>query len=212
MFNKLDILPLSLYEFELPENIYRQLKKDCLSVDWDAVKTRGNAPEQGKTFIENSWHNKKKYHYITTFVNECLQEVLTDLEFDVFRKLCVSLMWPNKSIEGQWHHTHNHGWSFLSGIIYVSGTTGRTWFSRCSEYMGISNFQLKLNKEIANDHDLIYKKEPKPGTLIIFPSTLCHSVDEVRNNEERITIGFNSFPTGEIGSIKNLAGLKIELK
>jgi len=196
MFSKHDILPLPLYEFKLPINIFKKLTTDCNEVAWEHVINRGNAIYHGKSVINESWHNNKKYKYLVNYVNKCLEEVKKDLQLDALKNLEVCLMWPNRSLTGEWHHGHQHPWSFLSGIIYVSGTTGRTWFSRCSEYKEIINFELYKDREKHIDHDLIYKKEPKPGTLIIFPSTLTHSVDEVKDSEPRITVSFNSFPAG----------------
>lgn len=214
MHNKLNILPLSLYEFEIPEDIFEQLSKDCTDINWGTVENRDGDPQQGKTYAEESWHNKQEYKYIVDFCNKCLEEVREDLGFDAFESLRCSSMWPNRSVQGQGHHKHMHEWSFLSGIIYVKNTSGRTSFSRPSEYMNIisTNFPLKSNYEVGDQHDIVHRKTPKPGTLIIFPSNLYHSADEVANFEERITIGFNSFPAGLIGTRKKLASLEIKIK
>lgn len=196
MFTKHDILPVSLYEFELPTNIFKKLVNDCDEVPWDSVINRGNIIFYGKSVLNNSWHNNKKYKYLVNYVDKCLNEVKDDLQLDALKNLKVCLMWPNRSVAGEWHHAHQHPWSFLSGIIYVKGTTGKTWFSRRSEYKNIVNFELNKNNIKDVEDDLIYKKTPKPGTLIIFPSVLTHSVDEVVGDEPRITVSFNSFPLG----------------
>lgn len=192
MFTKEEILPLTIYEFQLPQEILERLLSNCNAIDWDSEGHRENVISYGKSFLGQSLHKEKDYDYLTHYVNECLEEVRIDLMLDGIGGIKVCLMWANKSTEGEWHHSHIHPWSLLSGIIYVSGKTGKTWFSRPSEYLKISNFT--SNKTV--NHDLIYQKEPTPGTLLIFPSTLLHSVDNVMDNVPRITVSFNSFPTG----------------
>lgn len=212
MFTKLDILPLSLYEFKLPKKVLDKLVKDCDEHDWDNVDNRDSKPYMGKSITSLSWHKTRKHKYLREYVESCLEEVRKDLNFNNITKLSVSQMWPNKSVKGQWHHGHSHNWSILTGIIYVKGTTGRTWFSRESEYRRVINFETTRLKEGESGHDLIYKKDPVPGTLIIFPSTLFHSVDAVTNDEPRMTISFNSFPVGITGDMDSLAGVNLEIK
>ena len=212
MFNKIDILPLSLYEFKLPEELYTRLVKDCEAVDWDNVENRDNVQYFGKT-SDDDMHNEPRYGYLKSYCEECLEEVRNDLGFNLIPRLAVSQMWPNRSVKDQWHHGHQHGWSFFTGLIYVTGKTGRTWFSRRSEWMRISNFDLRREPDGVNEsgHDVIYQKDPVPGTLIIFPSTLFHSVDAVTDDEARITVSFNSFPTGDVGELSNYSGVKLNV-
>jgi hypothetical protein len=48
--------------------------------------------------------------------------------------------------------------------------------------------------------------------MIIFPSSMIHSVDENMNKEEsRITISFNSFFNGTVGNPNKLAGFNLKL-
>ena len=45
------------------------------------------------------------------------------------------------------------------------------------------------------------------GVLFLFPSYLMHSVDTVKNNDTRISLSFNTFLKGDIGSDSELTGL-----
>ena len=49
----------------------------------------------------------------------------------------------------------------------------------------------------------------KPGELILFPSSLKHSVPTNRNEEERISVSFNTFCIDIIGSEQSLTHLDI---
>ena len=210
MFTKREVLPLDLYEFQVPEKILDKLKLDCDNVDWDGEAVhRDDMPHMGKT-LDCTWHLEEKYFYLKKYIEDSLEEVRLDREWNHVRKFDVTSLWPNRSLKGQWHHGHTHGWSFLSGIIYVTGTTGRTWFSRKSEWEKISNFELR-SKENYDKENIIQKHKPRPGTMLVFPSNLFHSVDEVLDDEPRVTISFNSFPTGEVGELVSYSGAKISV-
>ena len=49
----------------------------------------------------------------------------------------------------------------------------------------------------------------KQGMIIIFPSSLKHSVERVMEKDTRISLSFNSFVTGSIGDKVNLTELKL---
>ena len=48
-------------------------------------------------------------------------------------------------------------------------------------------------------------------TMILFPSNLEHSVDENFEKLSRITISFNSFPSGQVGLTDSLAGIYLDV-
>jgi uncharacterized protein (TIGR02466 family) len=119
-------------------------------------------------------------------------------------------MWANKSTKGQWHHAHEHPWSILSGIIYLEGESGNTWFSRPSDYELNSCLNVfKPEEEIKSE--TIHVHEPVNKTMLILPSNLRHSVSENLSSKPRITISFNSFFDGSVGNESNLHGLKLKL-
>lgn len=47
--------------------------------------------------------------------------------------------------------------------------------------------------------------------MIIFPSDLIHSVDNNMENQDRITLSFNTFPTKTVGEKSNLSGFDLEI-
>jgi hypothetical protein len=49
----------------------------------------------------------------------------------------------------------------------------------------------------------------KTGMLILFPSTVPHSVRTKRDNEERISLAFNTYIKGTLGDTKSLTELKL---
>jgi len=52
-------------------------------------------------------------------------------------------------------------------------------------------------------------KQIKTGMLILFPSSLTHGVEIKKDNEERISLAFNTYFKGTLGSAKSLTELKL---
>jgi uncharacterized protein (TIGR02466 family) len=205
---KINVLPTTLFEFRLPDVLFKQTQSNMEKIDWSTIGNRSNTIYYGSSTSGYRQLNKEQdYEKLNKYVTQKLNIVSRLVGYTHMEKLKICLMWANKSTKQQWHHTHTHPWSILSGIIYVKGTSGRTWFSRKSEYTLPTEFRLS---EDQSETELIYKHSPKPGTMLIFPSSLTHSVDD--NEElERITIAFNSFPEGKVGDIYGLAGLKLKV-
>jgi uncharacterized protein (TIGR02466 family) len=207
VFEKHDVLPLSLYEFEVPAALYVKTLKQCEDINWNEVSKRSNKPEQGRS--TSDFHREKECQDLKNFIEQCLEEVRVDIRAHTIEKIAVSQLWANKSVKDEWHWGHTHNWSFLTGIIYIKGVTGNTWFSRQSDYDKLISYSIRQSEE--GENLLIHKQAPKLGSMFIFPSNLFHSVDEVKESE-RITISFNSFPTGTLGNWENLGGVKLNVE
>lgn len=191
--NKLEILPTVLYEFEAPDKIHNLICNYLETIDWSSKPNRDNEPSFGKTAVAYLHTNSTVQDY-TKWVTEQVNKVKEAEEFFCSTMVPVN-MWANKSLPGQWHHRHSHNWSVLSTIYYVSGKEGLTWFSRVTDYH-VQQMQLKHDVEL----DIIYKHSPKPKTLLVFPSSLQHSVSENTSEVPRITVSANFLPTGRVGT------------
>ena len=61
-----------------------------------------------------------------------------------------------------------------------------------------SNWSLETDEWNAFNSD-IWKIEPVPNTLLIFPSLLQHSILKNKSDKNRYSIAFNVLPTGRFG-------------
>lgn len=98
-------------------------------------------------------------------------------------KPCIHT-WINVNSKNGYNISHNHGGSFLSGVIYLQSTeTGFIEFESL-------NYIYKIN------HPLWYyngsaKYWPKDGDILVFPSFLLHRIEPNLADRDRITIAFN---------------------
>jgi len=76
-------------------------------------------------------------------------------------------IWTNFAYKGDDNPTHNHA-GFLSGVIYYKNHNHPTIF---------------------DEHGVAY--EGLDGTMVMFPASTLHHVEEQTVNKERITLAFN---------------------
>ena len=178
--------------------------------------------------IENSFIKKQEskskknlgnYHSLNTFI-------LNEKEMDSIKEFCqkgleeyftfiyqpkeniqikITQSWLNWTKKNEFHHGHEHPNSFISGVFYPSAEKNkdRICFQN-SEYKQIKIPTKKSNDYNADKIELLVET----GDLVLFPSNLSHYVP-FNETENRISIAFNSFVTGELGSITDLNYLKI---
>lgn len=199
----LELHPLKVYKFHANDSVL------CLAQDLASLETYGkrldeNVHNYGSSTRNTHLYKNKKWKPIFSWISEALESVKKDQKL-LCDNLGICLSWCNKSTYGEWHHPHIHPVSLISGIFYIKGRGGNTWFSiknhYCSDFWDIH----EDNKE------LIYIHKQTEGELLIFPSTLKHSVDINMSQDDRLTLSFNALPTGKVGSEAKLsfANLKI---
>lgn len=190
---RLKILPLTVYQFEAPEELHKTVTDYVNDLEWDAVSNRYNQPYYGKS-TDQFFHKDEQLKKFVLWQNKQVNKVKKEEKCVFCESFMPVSMWINKSVKNEWHHRHTHSWSFLSCIYFISGESGDTWFSRESEYNS-KNMQL----QDFCDTEICYVHKVKPKTLIVFPSKLEHSVSENLSSEPRISISTNYLPSGKVG-------------
>lgn len=189
---KVEVLTDWLYEWDVPESVLNiALTYAKNATYYNGVKNQTSYPEQ---FFGDD------FDPVRDWVDSKLHEIKLDLDLEC-EFLKSTVFWTTRSERGQWHHTHKHGFSVVSGIIYLTPSGSQTWFSRESvwspDYTGIAIH----NQEKST---LIFKRQTEVGKAIFFPSGLMHSVNEHDRTEPRHTLSFNSYVSGQIGSYSDI--------
>ena len=123
----------------------------------------------------------------------------------------ITQSWLNKTTKGQGHHPHTHANSIFSGVFYIKANGD-----------SINILSKQSNKYTNDDFHLPYKGDPNfnhyttneykmivdEGDLILFDSKLPHCVTPT-NTEERISLSFNTFVKGDLGSAYNKTHLPL---
>lgn len=118
----------------------------------------------------------------------------------------VTQSWINYTEKGQFHHKHKHTNSFLSGVFYINAKKELDKIQFFKDvYQQIKPEVKEFN--VFNSDAWFFSVESMQ--LVLFPSSLEHMVQTVENDETRVSLAFNTFFKGTIGSAKGLTELKI---
>ena len=151
------------------------------------------------------------------FENEILKEIkqLCEIEINKYFQevyqpcndvsLYITQSWINFTDHKQSHHQHTHANSFISGCLYldVDKETDKITFHKPSSQLGVET----KNYNIYNSNSWWLNVENKQ--LLMFPSNLAHSVEPTKSEKTRISIAFNTFFKGTLGSQIELTELKL---
>ena len=181
-----------LYEWDCPQDVLNIAVKHAQNATYyDGVKNQTSYPEQ---FFDDD------FDPVRNWVDARLHEIKLDLDLEC-EHLKSTVFWTTKSERGQWHHTHKHGFSVVSGIIYLTPSGSQTWFSRDSVW---SNDYTSVAIHNSEKSTLLFKRQTEVGKAIFFPSGVHHSVTQHDRTEPRHTLSFNSFVSGQIGSYSDI--------
>lgn len=112
--------------------------------------------------------------------------------------------WINYTRPGESHHRHRHTNSLISGVLYINAK---------KEMDGISFFHANMNQIMVSEQGLNWYNAPSwvfavaTGDLVLFPSNLTHGVEQTSGDHVRVSLAFNAFVRGEIGSEDSLNSL-----
>lgn len=186
------IFPTPIYRTQLIRDFTKSENTFIKKIQSNTDNNKGNIISKDKYVLDRPQFKKLK------------KELLAHLK-EYYRVVCcfedvepyLTQSWLNFTTENQYHHEHEHPNSIVSGVLY-------------------------LNADLNNDKIKFYKKEYKrirpeisewnwfnseswwfsveSKDLIIFPSELTHNVEVKKGNNLRISLAFNSFIKGSLGT------------
>jgi uncharacterized protein (TIGR02466 family) len=119
----------------------------------------------------------------------------------------ITLSWINYTYKGGYHPRHSHVNSIISGVFYINTLSD----DKIHFYSDKPRKQIDFITHQYNVYNSPSWWIPaEQNTLVLFPSDLMHSVEPINHDETRISLAFNVFIKGEIGS--NEALTRIEIK
>jgi len=103
---------------------------------------------------------------------------------------------PPKSLG---HHRHVHPNSLISGVFYIKTNPQVDKIEFINGREETESIRVGLKKFNTYNSGIWYLPV-KNGQLFLFPSNLPHRVPPVQGTEDRISLAFNVFPYGKLGS------------
>jgi len=160
----------------------------------------GNLASLDTDILEN-----KELCEIKKIVEFAINEYTKKIMFWAENTFYITQSWANITKPSTSHHKHYHFNSLISGVFYLSTikednivffTDDKKTISLESSNYGIFNstsFKIAINN----------------NSVVVFPSSLIHGVEVNNTDEERISIAFNVFVKGALGSKEKLTYLEI---
>ena len=146
-----------------------------------------------------------KFKKIKTFLSNSV-DVFTKNVLQSKQRIVITQCWANRNPPGSKHHEHVHPNSIISGVMYFHMDEKLPPIKFSKERQD----GMKLNAEKFNHFNSETFMLPcKSGELILFPSSLKHSVPINQGEEDRISVSFNTFCIDILGSEESLTHLDI---
>ena len=188
-------------------NIDREFTKKELNFVKDqknhCTKNEGNI-----NTIDNYILNRPEFKKIKKFIEDCCQDYLEKIicpKNDI--KLCLTQSWLNYTEEKQYHHKHEHTNSVVSGVLWLNSDkkNDNIKFFDNKGYQRLSPEIDKTKFNLWNSRSWWFAVET--GQVALFPSSTTHQVETKKGSNTRVSLSFNTFYKGSVGSNKALTEL-----
>ena len=189
--------PVQIYKHE--DSIEKELKY-IESIEWKHQVANGNFKTKDSYLTK---HEQLKN--IVSFFKECVDDYCSTI-INSEQRLVITQLWGNRNPKGSKHHEHVHPNSIISGVFYLrqDPKLPPIQFSKSHQHA------MKLDPKKYNTYNAETFLLPcTSGELLLFPSSLRHSVPVNMGEEERISLSFNTFSIDALGSEENLTHLDI---
>jgi uncharacterized protein (TIGR02466 family) len=121
----------------------------------------------------------------------------------------ITQSWLNYTKPGEYHHTHEHPNSIISGVLYIDCDRehDKIIFHRANRYQQIKFPQTEFNH--FNSESWFFNVGT--GDLVLFPSHFTHGVEQKKGDNIRCSLAFNVFAKGYIGQEEELTALHLRM-
>ena len=179
-------------------NFVKEQKKHC-------TNNEGNINTKDNYIL-----NRKEFKNIKKFLDKHCKEYLDTVicpknNIDLY----ITQSWLNYTEANQYHHKHEHPNSVVSGVLYFDSDVknDKILFSHSRGYQQISPEIDKEKFNLWNSGTWFFPVET--GNLFMFPSSTTHQVETKKGTNTRISLAFNTFYKGTVGSNTQLTELTL---
>lgn len=195
--------------FPIPLGKFR-LDRDLTDIEHDFLVNKLPYKKNMYNWVSEDTYvlNYPPLQNLKLFFQDCVNELFKDInkpKDDV--ALNITQSWTNITNQGEGHQNHKHWNSMYSGVFYINAIEDqdKIYFHH---YNGTRDLQV-VPTEWNVYNSLSWWVPVKTGDLLIFPSWLYHNVETVEHDEKRISLSFNTFPSGKLGDFHSSTELII---
>lgn len=198
-----NIFPTPIYTTKIDRKFTKQELKFVNEQKKHCMSNTGNINTK-----DNYVLNRKEFKNIKKFLDKHCKNYLNTIVCPKNNiNLYITQSWLNYTEANQYHHKHAHPNSIISGVFYFDSDikNDKILFSSSKGYEQIKPIIDETKYNIWNSETWFFPVET--GNLFMFPSSTNHQVETKQGTNTRISLAFNTFYKGTVGSNKALTEL-----
>ena len=146
-------------------------------------------------------------------IKEFIQVHLNQYTYQVYgmerkQNINITTSWLNLTKPGMAHHHHTHPNSFISGVFYFETIPSDSLIFTAPATHHQKPFIFSNTKGFNYYYDQVTQMVENK-TLLLFPSWLRHEVKENKSDVDRISLSFNTYPSGNLLPKDNISNIEI---
>jgi uncharacterized protein (TIGR02466 family) len=194
------VFPTPVYVSNLDRPFTKEEIQIFTTAEKKVVPNAGNITSANNYILnENGMENLKDI--LTAHVTEYIKRIHAP-KYPMVPYITQS--WANYTKKNQYHHTHEHPNSFISGVLYINANEEHDKITLHKKgYQQIKPVPSEWNWY--NSESWFYTV--KTGMIILFPSGTTHNVETKEGDNKRISLAFNTFFKGTMGENSQLTEL-----
>ena len=197
------IFPIPIYTTKMNRGFTKQELQFVKEQKKHCIKNQGNINTKDNYIL-----NRKQFKNIKKFLDKCCEDYLDTIICPKNNvELYITQSWLNYTEANQYHHRHEHPNSVVSGVLYFDSDikNDKILFTSSKGYQQIKPEIDNTKWNLWNSGTWFFSVET--GNLFMFPSSTTHQVETKQGNNTRISLAFNTFYKGSVGSNSELTEL-----
>jgi uncharacterized protein (TIGR02466 family) len=196
------VFPVPIFHTELDREFTEKELNFCKNQINDANDNIGNNTSNNNYLLE-----EKELKDIKNFIEKNIKVYMDNIVCPADdTQVYITQSWINYNGQNQFHHEHSHPNSYISGVLYIKA-------DEIIDSINFTNRQYSFIQPLIKNYNIWNSKDwwypVKSKKLIIFPSSVTHNVFQKNDSNIRISLAFNTFVKGNIGSNVRLNELKL---
>ena len=199
------IFPIPIYTTKMNREFTKQELQFVKEQKKHCIKNQGNINTKDNYIL-----NRKQFKNIKKFLDKCCKDYLDTIICPKNNvKLYITQSWLNYTEANQYHHRHEQPNSVVSGVLYFDSDikNDKILFTSNKGYQQIKPEIDNTKWNLWNSGTWFFSVET--GNLFMFPSSTTHQVETKKGTNTRISLAFNTFYKGTVGSNSELTELSL---
>lgn len=201
---KINLFPTPIAIFKLDE-LSDQEKKFLLNIK---VREKNNEYLNNIASDDNYILDKPEVKNLKDKIQKCINNYKEEI-MQCENELYITNSWVNFLKTGNRHAMHHHSNSMLSGVYFINVDKDMPNFTLQSSQTNLWPLSWK-RKKWTYENSLGEIILVENNMLILFPSTVWHSVDTNTSPNTRVSLSFNTFLKGDIKHNFYVSDLKLQ--